>query len=402
MFEASGVDALNITAACYASMPAFFDTQDKEEGWQSYLAEKIKKVVVKVPVFTVGSIRSPEVAERILEDGKADFIGLGRTLVADPHWTNKAKEGRLDDIIKCVSCNQGCLGRLLKGIYLGCTVNPVTGREGRWAQVAPAEKSKTVIIVGGGPAGMEGARIAARRGHDVTLYEKEKELGGQAALAASGPGKGKWRWFNEYLAVQIAKEGVKVKLGQEATGASIAAAKPDVVIVATGAVQAAPDLPGVGGPNVTHAWDILSGKVRLAGEKVIVAGGGIVGCETAEFLTKDNDVTLVEMLPAIASGMEIVHMVAFFGRLPSLKIAVITGAAIKEFNAEGLVYVNGDGIRKTVEGTKIVLALGVKPVRELARELQGKVPELYLIGDGNRPAKITEAVYDGSRIGRLI
>jgi len=401
MLEKAGVDALNISAGCYASMPVVFDTQEKEEGWRSYLAGEIKKVV-KIPVMTVGNIRSPEVAEGILAEGKADFIGFGRTLVADPHWGNKVKEGRLDDIIKCVSCNQGCLGSIFQGVYIHCSVNPVTGREGRWAKIEPAAKAKKVLVVGGGPAGMEAARLAALRGHAVSLWEKDADLGGQALLVAAGPGKGKWRWLTEHLTGQIAKAGVAVQCGKEATADAVLAMKPDVVIVATGAEPAVPPIPGIGGANVVTAWDVLAGKIALKGEKVLVAGGGTVGCETAELLAKDNDVTIVELLPAIALDMETVHMIALLMRIATEKVRVIPGAAIREITAAGLVYQDGEGKTHTLEGTRVVTALGSRSVRGLAEALQGKVPELYTIGDSNKPAKITEAMYDGARIGRCI
>lgn len=401
ILEEAGVDALDVSGGCYGSMPVVFDTMEKEEGWRSYLAAEIKKVV-KIPVFTVGNIRSPEVAQRILAEGKTDFIGFGRTLVADPHWGNKVRENRVDDLIRCVSCNQGCLGRIFQGLYLGCSINPVTGREGRWAKMEPAAKARKVAVVGAGPAGMEAARVAALRGHKVTLYEKEQEPGGQAKLVAAGPGKAKWGWLTEYLSRQIAKAGVMLKRGEEVTAASLLASSPDVCIIATGAVPKVPDLPGAGGSNVVKSWDVLSGKVKLTGEKVIVAGGGTVGCETAEFLAGSNEVTIVELLPAVASDMETVHMVAFMMRLAGLNIRVITEAAIQAFNDKGLVYKDKEGREQSLAGTKIVLAMGSAPLRVLAEELIGKVPELYCVGDCNQPAKITEALYEGSRIGRLI
>ncbi|MBN1614603.1 MAG: FAD-dependent oxidoreductase [Deltaproteobacteria bacterium] len=401
MLEEAGVDALNVSGGCYGSMAVVFDTMEKEEGWRSYLAAEIKKVV-KVPVCTVGNIRSPEVAEGILAEGKADFIGFGRTLVADPHWGRKVKENRIDDIIRCVSCNQGCLGRIFQGLYLTCSINPVTGREGRWAKMEPAAKAKKVAVVGAGPAGMEAARVAALRGHKVTLYERERKPGGQAKLVAAGPGKANWGSLTEYQSRQIAKAKVALKRGREGTAKSILATAPDVCIIATGAVPRVPDLPGAGGANVVTAWDVLSGKVKLKGEKVIVAGGGTVGCETAEFLAGSNEVTIVEMLPAVASDMEMVHMVAFMMRLAGLKIRVITEAVIQSFNSKGLVYKDKEGRDQSLEGSKVVLAMGSVPSRALAEALKGKVSELYCIGDANQPAKITEAIYEGSRVGRLI
>ena len=401
MLEKAGINALNVSGGCYGSIQVVFDTQEKEEGWRAYLAAEIKKAV-SIPVMTVGVIRSPELAERILADGEADFIGFGRTVVADPHWPRKVKEGRLDDIMMCVSCNQGCLGSVFQGVYIHCSVNPVTGRERALATIEPAQKKKKVLVIGGGPAGMEAARVAALRGHKVSLWEKDGSLGGQTKLVAMGIGKDKWRWLTTYLEKQIAKVGVDVKLNREAAADAVVAMAPDAVIVATGAEPAVPPLTGIDGANVVQAWDILSGDVVLAGETVLVAGGGIVGCEVAELLAKSNQVTIVERLPAIASDMEMVHMIALLTRLAGENIRVVVNATIFEIDKAGLVYLDEQGQRHALEGTKIVTAFGSKSVRGLFDELEGRVAERYLIGDGSRPAKITEAMRHGSVTGRLV
>ena len=198
MLEEAGVHVLHVSAGVYDSMPMMIEPMSYEEGWKIYLAEEIKKVV-KIPVIGVGVIRTPAIAERILKEGRVDFLALGRALLADPYWPNKAKEGRAEEIIRCISCNIGCIGgRIFRGLHIRCALNPVTGREREFGTLIPAAKRKKVLIVGGGPAGMEAARIAKMRGHQVTLVEKNKVLGGQLRLAAAPPGKDKIDWYNEF------------------------------------------------------------------------------------------------------------------------------------------------------------------------------------------------------------
>ena len=235
-----------------------------KEGWRVYLAEEIKKVV-KIPVITMGQIKTPSFAEKILEKGQADFVGLVRPLIADPEWARKAFEGRDEEIRKCISCNIGCIGRVFLDLYLTCTLNPVAGREGEdeWANLNPADKKKKVMIVGGGPAGMEAARVAAIRGHSVTLYDKNDRLGGQLLIAAVPPGKDKLNYINEYYSYQLKKLKVKIELGREVNQSVVRQAKPDAVIIATGAEQFIPNVPGINGKNVVTAWDVLSEKKRF-------------------------------------------------------------------------------------------------------------------------------------------
>lgn len=400
MLEEAGVDALDVSAGVYATLPVVFDTTEKEEGWRAYISAEIKKVV-SIPVTAVGNIRSPEVAEKILEEGKADFINLGRALSADPEWPKKVKEGRVEDIIKCTSC-LGCL-RVLFGLPVRCALNATTGREREYGVLKPAEKPKKVTIVGGGAAGMEAARVATLRGHNVTLYEKEPALGGQLRLNCVAPGKDKYNWFTDYLKTQTNKLKVNIKLGQEAAADLIEKENPDVVIVATGAEPIVPDIPGIKSAKVVTAWDVLGKKVEVSGEKVVVAGGGMVGCETAEFLAQaGNDVTIVEMLDALATDMELVHMVAFLGRLATSNMKVRTGSTVGEITDKGVVITDKEGTKDTVEADRVVLALGSRSHRELEELLEGKVPELYVIGDSCRPGRIMDAVYDGSRIARMI
>ncbi len=403
ILEEEGVHVLDVSAGTYDSFPTLIEPMSYEEGWKIYLAEEIKKVV-KIPVIGVGVIRTPAVAEKILKEGRADFLALGRTLLADPHWPNKARDGRIDEIIKCISCNTGCIGgRVFRDLHIRCALNPVTGRERRYAHLVPAEKRKKVLVVGGGPAGMEAARIAKMRGHQVTLFEKNRHLGGQLQLAAIPPGKEKIKWYSDYLIGQMKKLKIKVHLTQRATPEEVKKLKPDVVIVATGATPWVPDIPGIQSPKVVKAWEILEGKKKVEGTEVLVAGGGTVGCETALFLAPRNrKVTIVDILEGIALDMEPINRMDHLAKIQQAGIKVLLGKSVKQVTEEGVILSEDGGKEELIKADRVVLAFGVKPDDSLFRRLIGKVPELYLVGDSCKAGKIIDAAYDGSRIARLI
>jgi 2,4-dienoyl-CoA reductase-like NADH-dependent reductase (Old Yellow Enzyme family)/thioredoxin reductase len=403
ILEEEGVHVLDVSAGTYDSFPTLIEPMSYEEGWKIYLAEEIKKVV-KIPVIGVGVIRTPAVAEKILKEGRADFLALGRTLLADPHWPNKARDGRIDEIIKCISCNTGCIGgRVFRDLHIRCALNPVTGRERRYAHLVPAEKRKKVLVVGGGPAGMEAARIAKMRGHQVTLFEKNRHLGGQLQLAAIPPGKEKIKWYSDYLIGQMKKLKIKVHLGQEVNPAYVQKLKPDVVIVATGAIPWIPDIPGIQSSRVVKAWDLLEGKKKVKDSTVVIAGGGTVGCETALFLAPQNrKVAIVEMLESIALDMEPINRMDLQDKIQQAGIQVIVKKTVKQITEEGIIIADEEGKEEVLQADWWVLALGVKPNDSLYKKLAGKMPELHLIGDSCQAGRIMDAVYDGARVARLI
>lgn len=404
--EAAGVDVLHVSAGIYESMPVLLEPMRYEEGWRAYLAEEIKKVV-KIPVITVGVIRSPNVAERILAEGKADFVAVGRTLIADPHWAKKAKEGRDEDIRKCISCNIGCIGgHVFYDLYMRCTVNPVVGHERLegWAELRPAERKKNVMVVGGGPGGMEAARVAALRGHNVTLYEKEGELCGQLKIGASVPGKEKLNFIKEYYSNQLPKAGVKIELNREVDERLVQRVKPDVLIIATGAEPLIPDIPGISGNNVVLAWDVLRGKEKVPGSKVVIAGGGLVGCETGLFLAqKSKNVTIVEMLEELAMDMEpITRFDLLTEQLPKAGIKSLTRRVISQISEEGVTVLDSFGRKTFVEAETVVNALGAKSVEKLEERVKEIVSEVYVIGDSKKPRRIINATFEGANVARLI
>jgi 2,4-dienoyl-CoA reductase-like NADH-dependent reductase (Old Yellow Enzyme family)/thioredoxin reductase len=404
--EEAGIDVLNVSAGIYESIHRFLDTMRFEEGWRVYLAEEIKKVV-SIPVITVGGIRSPAVAEKILEQGRADFVAVGRTLIADPHWPMKAKEGRDEDIRKCISCNIGCVGgHVFFDLYMRCTVNPVVGHErlDGWAELKPAQRKKKVMIVGGGPGGMEAARIAALRGHDVTLYEKEGELGGQLRIAALAPGKTKLNFIREYYSHQLPKAGVKIEMNKEVDEYLVKEVNPQVLIIATGAEPFIPDIPGVSGRNVLFAWDVLGRKAQVSGDRIVVAGGGLVGCETALFLAEEGKkVTIIEMLDELAMDMEPVSRFELLTELlPKAGIQSLTKRIIAQISEEGVVVLDRSQERTFVEAESVINALGSKSVERLEAKVKDIIPEVYVIGDCKEPRRIINATFEGASVARMI
>ena len=406
MAEDAGIDVLHVSAGIYESMPTLLEPMRYEEGWRIYLAETIKKVV-DIPVITVGQIKTPALAERILEEGKADFVALGRPLIADPEWPRKAAEGRDEDIRKCISCNTGCIGgHVFYDLYMRCTVNPVVGREREegWVELKPAQQKKKVIVVGGGPGGMEAARVAALRGHEVTLYEKEGELGGQLQVAAAPPGRDKLNYIMEYYSHQLPKAGVKVELGREVDEKLVQEAKPDVLIIATGAEPLVPDIPCARSENILIYRDILNGEAEVPGEKVVVAGGGTVGCETSLYLAEQGkQVTILEMVEELAVDEEpITRYDLLTQQLPEAGVQSLTRRTIIEITDKGVTVLDPMGRKSLIEADSVVIALGARSVQTLEEKVKDIVPEVYVIGDSKQPRKVIDAIYEGAAVARLI
>ncbi len=405
--EKAGIDVLHVSAGIYESMQRILEPMRFEEGWRSYLAAEIKKVV-HIPVITVGQIRSPEVAEQILKDGKADFVSLGRTLIADPHWPRKVQQDRVSDIRKCISCNIGCIGgHVFNDLYMRCTVNPVTGHERLegWANLIPAKMKKKVMVVGAGPGGMEAARVAALRGHSVTLYEKENELGGQVRIAVRGPGKDKLNFIPTYYSHSLKSAGVKVEMNTPVDAETFKEKKPDVVIFATGAVPVVPDITGIDNPDmVRESWDVLSGAAQVPGNKVVVAGGGLVGCETALYLAgQGKEVMIIEMMDELASDMEPITRFDFLTELlPQAGIKAILKLVIAEITDQGVVVLDRWGSKSLIEADNVVIALGSCPADALVNAARDYAQETYVIGDCKEPRKIINATFEGASIARMI
>lgn len=407
MLEEAGVSSLNVSAGIYESYWKCNDVMRNPEGWKAYIWEAVKKAV-KIPVIGQGVLRSPEVCEKIISEGKADLVSLSRAAMADPEWPKKASEGRAEDIRKCISCNEchpGMGGLSRRDRWpCHCAINAEMGREREFSVIKPASTKKNVMIVGAGPAGLEAARIASLRGHQVTLYDKNIELGEPLKVAATAPGKGKILWFQNYLITQINKQGVKAKLRTEVTAELIDRVKPDAVIIATGSVPIIPDIPGIQDEKTVTAVDVLSGKVSITNQKVVIAGGGMVGCETGEFLAeRNNNVTIIEMLPSMAIDMELLHKKVLMDSLKDRGVTMLTERRLVEVRDKGIVIQDcKSGKTETLKTDWLILALGMKPLTTLADALEDKISELHVIGDCVEPRKFMEAVYEGSLAGRQL
>ena len=393
--EKQGLDLLHISAGTYESTWAIIPPMNIDPNWIVNYAEEVKSVV-SIPVMTVGRINDPFLAESILLSGKADLVAMGRASLADPELPDKFAQGRYDDIRHCIGCQQGCLEILFKNEPIRCLVNPTLGYE-YLDELKKTNQPKKITVVGGGPAGMEAARAAALAGHQVTLYERTDRLGGQFITAAISPGKGDFSSFTAWAARQVKKLDVSIKLNTEYSAAICDSEKPDLVIIATGSYPNKPSIPGIERTNVVTAEDILSGKVS-AGQRVVIAGGGMVGCETAVYLASlGKQVTIIEMLPMIAGDEEFTRRVLLMKDIEDRHIQVITDAELKEINEKGVQLGKG---RTTisVEADMIVLALGMTPDNALLKELEGKVA-VKTVGDALESRNALEAIREGFLAG---
>jgi 2,4-dienoyl-CoA reductase-like NADH-dependent reductase (Old Yellow Enzyme family)/thioredoxin reductase len=390
ILEKEGADALHVSACNaatgYLNQPTYY----AEEGTFVHLAAAIKSVV-HIPVIAVGRIRNPIMADRIVQDGKAHLVSMGRALIADPALPKKAAEGRLEAILPCLSCNR-CI-QTLRQDAVRCTVNPEAGHEEQF-RFAKSHHPKKVWIVGGGPGGLKAAEIAALRGHQVTLYERAPRLGGRTVFAALPPKKAVLNEYLEYLERRVKELQVTLQMGKECTTEMCSAGKPEAVILASGSRPWIPDWPGMEESGAISAEAVFEGKGAV-GRRVLVVGGSGIGAETADYLSEmGKEVTLVEMLGEIAADFVAHLRHCLSRRLAEKKVTILTSTKVKALG-KGWALVEDAAGTRTLEGfDTIVLAVGSKPDDRLARDLADKVPELYVIGDASKPGEILQAVYD--------
>ncbi|MFH1531245.1 MAG: FAD-dependent oxidoreductase [Pseudomonadota bacterium] len=424
-FEAAGADGFNVTGGWHETpvpqLPAVVP-----RGAYSYLAAGIRQAV-GVPVFASNRITRPEHAEALLRDGVCDLVSVGRSLIADPEWPNKARTGRTREIRPCVACLQGCLDKLFSLGQVTCLCNPRAGFEGT-RNVTPAETEKHVVVIGAGPAGLEAALTALDRGHRVTVLEKADHIGGQLLLAAAPPGRSDFGSLLDYYVHQVGLRGVDVRLGVEATVETIRALSPDSVILATGAQELIPDIPGA--EHAVHAWDVLQGQAAT-GRRVVVVGGGAVGIETAlyvaekgcidgetlKFLMKyqaedvetlrrlvtrgTSQVCVVEMLAKVGADIGPANRWVFLKELELMGVDVRTGARVVGITADSVEIETEDG-RARLDTDTVILALGVRAQGALGDALEAAGIPVIRVGDAKKPRQILHAVHEGFEAARGI
>ena len=366
-----------------------------------HLAAMVKEYV-DVPVGTVGRIIEPKKAAKIIKEGKADFVVMGRGLLADPEWPKKAMEGRYDDIRECIACNQGCIDNIHRMKPFTCLQNPVIGREKEF-EIRKAEKPKKVAVIGGGPAGLESARVAALRGHDVTLYEKETGVGGQVRTGRVPPNRGDLGKVTDYLARQVRKLGIKLELGKNVTKETVKNIDAEVIVLATGAVPLVPDIEGVDMRHVVYAVDVLDRKASV-GKRVVVIGAGLVGLEVADYLVEQGgDITLLEMLPTTPPDIGNANRIYFETKFAENGIETHFGAEVERIEEDGIIYTQKGWTRKLMGIDTVVLATGAVAENSLEKILRNeKRFSVFAVGDCVKARNAMEAIYEGSRIGREI
>jgi len=419
--EKAGVDAINVTGGWHETyIPQL--TTNVPPGAFVYLARGIKEKV-SVPVFASNRLGNPHIAEKALRSGACDMICWGRPLITDPELPNKVKQGRLDEITYCIACNQGCFDVLFSLEPAGCILNPRAGNEEEFS-LTRTDSPKNIMVVGGGPAGMEFADVAAQRGHYVTLYEMAEQTGGQLHLAKAAPGKQELENIITSMMKRMAQHGVTVNLETAVTPERVMEANPDILVVATGAIPQAMDGPGLDKPHVVNAWDILAGRVLDIGKDVVIVGGSATGCETAHYIAAMNsldpetftflmyhhaesidfaksllhksgrNITVIDMVGRLAGN------VGPTSRWPLMKSLKLMGVGLR--TKTKLLEITDDSVITETEGSvgsipadTVVLAMGVMPVIDLAQKAQENGTQIITIGDAKQPRRINEAIREG-------
>lgn len=397
--EELGVDAINVTSACYDAYSYWLEPTSFEPGWRKYLAKEIKSVV-SIPVAGASVIRTPEQAEQQLQEGCQDFVASARTFICDPHWVKKAEEGRSNEIRRCIGC-LNCIRSFMTNAWVGkageCALNMSMGREEEFFNMPQDGEGRHIVVIGAGPAGLTAAHTLLHRGFKVTVIEKDEKPGGQVITASTCHLKGKLYWAIEDLMTNVAKLGGEVKLGCDMTAEQIAEMKPYAVVVATGGTPIRPkSIPGIDLDTVVLAPEIIMGEKKIENKKVVVVGSGITGLEVTEFLNDAGcEVTVIEMAPEVAPGAWFQLVDDEMERIKPFGTKFMTGTKLVGIEP-GKVLVEDvkTGAKSALEADNVVLSLGVRPVNDMVTKLVGcGIHKVVTVGDAKKSGTIADATH---------
>jgi 2,4-dienoyl-CoA reductase-like NADH-dependent reductase (Old Yellow Enzyme family)/thioredoxin reductase len=410
--QALGVDALSVTSGTMCeSVPFCLYPTGTPKANLLPMAAAIRQKV-DIPVAVAGRIRSPDVAREALAEGYADWIGLGRAFLADPDWPVKAQTGDEEAILLCAACHQGCLAQLRQGYGTSCMFNPLTGREAE-IQILPAEEPRRVMVIGGGPAGMEAALVAAQRGHHVTLYERDDRLGGRLREAVSVPYKEEFADLIRYQQVYVERNGVSVRLNTEVTPELVAAEAPDAVVVATGADPIVPPFPGLQTTHWHTAYDLLDGKIEVTTDSAFIVGAGTAGLETAEYLARRGvNSIVVKRKPEVGGKLDPLAQAILLRRIEDLGVDVRTGVEVVRFETDqagqttviAQPYPRQAGAQEMrFPAETVIIAMGLRATDGLADALRKQDGwQVEVAGDCVEPREALDAVWEGFEVGRRL
>lgn len=396
ILEKKGIDVLNVSVGMYETVNTVVEPNSFDEGWRSHLVKAVKEKV-SIPVMGNAVIRHPQFAEKLLEEGCQDFISMGRTFLADPAWVKKVEEGRVCEIRKCISCLycfETVLGALATGDPLKCALNPRTGHEARYGCPKKDGEGRTVAVIGAGPAGMEAAKVLAVRGFKPVILEAKDRVGGQLNIADKPPKKERITELIESMVCEIQALGVEIRLNTPAAKEAVKELNPYAVIIATGGAPVVPGtVEGISSANVCTNEALLSGRVDYTGKHIAVIGARNNGLETAEYLAdRGNQVTVIEMLPEIGSGIYFQILLDITGRLGKLGVEFMTGRQLMAVRDKSVTVKNVDtGEQEEIEVDAVVLSVGTRPVDVLSEELKKDFDRVIAIGDAGKSGRIGDA-----------